>query len=168
MVQKQAYASFTMHGPHIFNIMPRSIRNLKNRPVDHMKRQLDHSWQLLQMSHRFMDTAQRRAGTNSLLDMVWIADALHRQEGGDCKSITAGGHPWRPRDWSQLSQLIIIIIIIIVHFINIKFNKQFEANTFTSIKVHNWSNSVKLFIKHFSWRLNQKGIIDLLLIINKK
>ncbi|KAK2161512.1 hypothetical protein LSH36_115g05062 [Paralvinella palmiformis] len=43
-------------------------------------------------------TTQRRAETSSLLDMVQIADALHRQEGGDYESITAGGHPWQPRD----------------------------------------------------------------------
>ena len=37
-------------------------------------------------------TAQMRAETNSLLDMVRTAHALHRQEGGSSESITEGGH----------------------------------------------------------------------------
>ena len=32
-------------------------------------------------------TAQRRAETNNLLDMIRIADALHRQEGGVVSSL---------------------------------------------------------------------------------
>jgi len=64
-----------------------------------MKRQLDKFLATVPGEPQILGyTAQRRAETNSLLDMVRIADALHRQEGGDCESITAGGHPWRHRD----------------------------------------------------------------------
>jgi len=101
VAQMQAYASFTMHGPHLFNIMPRSIRNMKNCPVDHMKRQLDKFLATVPDEPQIHGyTAQRRAETNSLLDMVRIADTLHRQKGGGCVSITADSHPWQPRDWS--------------------------------------------------------------------
>ena len=46
-------------------------------------------------------TAQRRAETNSLLDMVWTANALHRQEGGGSESIKVGGQPWQPKDGAE-------------------------------------------------------------------
>ena len=99
VIQKQAYASFTMHGPHPYNIMPMSIRNLKNCPVDHMKRQLDKFLATVPDESQIHGyTVQRRAEINSLLDMVQIADALHRQERGDCQSITSGSHPWQPRE----------------------------------------------------------------------
>jgi len=84
VVQRQAYASFTVHGPHLFNIMPMSIRNLKNCPVDHMKRQRDKS----------VPDSWLHCTKETLLYMVRIADALHRHEDGDCESITASGHPW--------------------------------------------------------------------------
>ena len=100
VVQKHAYASFTLHRPHLFNIILMSIRNLKNCPADHMKRQLDKFLATVPDEPQIHGyTAQRRAETNSLLYMARIKDALHRQEGGGC--ITAGGHPGRPKDRSQ-------------------------------------------------------------------
>ena len=95
VLRKQAYVSFTIHGPCLFNIMPMSIRNLKDYSVDHMKRQLDKFLATIPDKPQIHDyTAQRRAETNSLLDMVGTANALYRQEGGGSGSITASGHPW--------------------------------------------------------------------------
>ena len=71
VVQKQAFASYTMHGPCLFNIMPMSIRNLKNCSVDPMKRQLDKFLATIPYELQIDGyTVQRRAETNSLLGMV--------------------------------------------------------------------------------------------------
>ncbi|KAK2140291.1 hypothetical protein LSH36_1404g00023 [Paralvinella palmiformis] len=69
--------------------MPMTIRNLKNCPVDHMKRQLDKFLATVPDELQILGyTAQRRSEINSLLDMVQIASALRGQEGGDCESVT--------------------------------------------------------------------------------
>ena len=79
MVQKPAYASFTMHEPCLFNIIPLSIRNLKDCSVDHMKTPLDKFLATIPDKPQIHGyTAQRRAATNCLLDMVQTRNGLHR------------------------------------------------------------------------------------------
>jgi len=75
-----------------------SIRNQKNCPVDHMKRQLDKFLATVPDEPQIHGyTAQRRADTNSLLDMIRTADSQHRQEGGDYKSIIVGTQELIPK-----------------------------------------------------------------------
>ena len=73
-IKKIRYASLSMKGPQLFNILPAEIRNLNSCSVEVFKRALD----------RFLTnvpdeplipgyTAMRRADSNSLLDMIFVS-----------------------------------------------------------------------------------------------
>ena len=73
-IKKIRYASLSMKGPQLFNILPADIRNLNSCSVEVFKRALD----------RFLTnvpdeplipgyTAMRRADSNSLLDMIFVS-----------------------------------------------------------------------------------------------
>ena len=91
-------ASVTIHGTRLFNLLPADIRNLSGCNVDRFKNRLDRYLERVPDEPQIHGyTAQRRAESNSLIDMAKLAKALQWQEGGD-KSSCSGGHPWSPRD----------------------------------------------------------------------
>ena len=75
-IQKLQYASLPIHGQQLFNTLPPEIRNLTNLSVDCFKKRLDKYLQLIPDEPQIPGyTAQRRAESNSLLDMTRLATA---------------------------------------------------------------------------------------------
>ena len=99
-IQNLREASFTVHGPRLFNTLPAMIRNLTCCSVDTFKKKLDRHLALVPDQPQIQGyTAQRRADSNSLLDMSGLALHENSQEGRDLDkniSLTRGGHPWPP------------------------------------------------------------------------
>lgn len=75
-IRRLQYASLPIHGQQLFNTLPAEIRNLTNIDVDSFKRRLDKYLQLIPDEPQIPGyTAQRRAESNSLLDMTRLATA---------------------------------------------------------------------------------------------
>ena len=64
-------ASVTIHGTRLFNLLPADIRNLSGCNVDRFKNRLDRYLERVPDEPQIHDyTAQRRAESNSLIDMA--------------------------------------------------------------------------------------------------
>ncbi len=75
-VKQQRYASLRIHGARLFNSLPSHIRNLTNCTVDVLKKVLDRHLTSIPDEPQIQSyTAQRRADSNSLLDMTVLADS---------------------------------------------------------------------------------------------
>ena len=75
-IRKLQYASLPIHGQQLFNTLPPEICNLTNLSVDCFKRRLDKYLRLIPDEPQIPGyTAQRRAESNSLLDMIRLATA---------------------------------------------------------------------------------------------
>ena len=94
------YASFIIHAPRLFNILPAHIRNVTGCSVDTFKKKLDSYLKTVPDEPQIVGyTAMRRADSNSLLDMHALATAQlvnSTLEEEDRSSTTRGGHPWSP------------------------------------------------------------------------
>jgi hypothetical protein len=100
-VRSLRYASFAIHAPRLFNILPAHIRNITGCSVDSFKRQLDKYLRTVPDEPQIAGyTAMRRTDSNSLLHMTQYATAqlVSTLEGPDNSSVARGGHPWSPRD----------------------------------------------------------------------
>ena len=79
MVRRSPYvtaieASLRVHGTKLFNVMPRSIRNLTNCSKEEFKRKLDEVlWKVPDEPLLRRYTSYRRADSNSLLDMICLS-----------------------------------------------------------------------------------------------
>jgi len=93
-IQKLVYASLPYHGQQLFNSLPAPLRNLTGCTVELFKRRLDRYLQTIPDEAQIPGyTAQRRADSNSLLDMTRFAHAYqdHRVEvPGDTHTVTLG------------------------------------------------------------------------------
>ena len=93
-------ASFTTHGPRLFNTLPAKVRNITGCSIDTFKAKLDRHLSLVPDEPQIQGyTAQRRSETNSLLDMGRLALHNDEQEGEDLNqsgTLIRGGHPWPP------------------------------------------------------------------------
>ena len=89
-------ASFSVMGPRLFNSMPARIRNMNKCSTECFKRNLDNYLTTVPDEPQIQGyTSQRRAESNSLLDMIALVNTS--QDGGDSTmSTTRGGHPWSP------------------------------------------------------------------------
>ena len=73
-IKKIRYASLSMKGPQLFNILPADIRNLNSCSVDIFKRALDRFPTNVPDEPLIPGyTAMRRADSNSLLDMIFVS-----------------------------------------------------------------------------------------------
>ena len=71
--QSIRYASFKIHGPRLFNSMPKSIRNLSGCSKDFFKKKLDRFLSTVPDEPLIRGyTSQKQASSNSLIDMVKI------------------------------------------------------------------------------------------------
>ena len=93
-VQRLIEASLPVHGQRLFNILPSEIRNLTGCTTDSFKRRLDRYLKYIPDEPQIPGyTAQRRADSNSLLDMTRLAIAHHDTMGevpGDTVNVTLG------------------------------------------------------------------------------
>ena len=93
-VQKLLYASLPVHGQKLFNTLPPDLRNITGCTVESFKRRLDRSLLTIPDEPQIPGyTAQRRADSNSLLDMTRLAEACHNYEvevPGDTQTVTLG------------------------------------------------------------------------------
>ena len=93
-VQRLLYASLPVHGQQLFNSLPAEIRNTTGCTVDCFKRKLDKYLQTVPDEPQISGyTAQRRADSNSLLDMTRLATAHHQlmvEVPGDHSNVTLG------------------------------------------------------------------------------
>ena len=91
-IQNLIYASLPIHGQRLFNTLPADIRNITGCSVDSFKRRLDKYLQSVPDEPQIPGyTAQRRAESNSLLDMSCLANARHEpvvEEPGDSTNVT--------------------------------------------------------------------------------
>ena len=77
-VQKLTDASLPVHGQRLFNTLPPEIRNLTGCTTDSFKRRLDKYLSTIPDEPQIPGyTAQRRADSNSLLDMTRVGNAHH-------------------------------------------------------------------------------------------
>ena len=75
-VQRLIYASLPVHGQQLFNALPTEVRNLTGCTVDAFKSKLDRFLQTVPDEPQIQGyTAMRRAGSNSLLDMIKFSTA---------------------------------------------------------------------------------------------
>ena len=75
-VRRLREASLPVRGQNLFNIMPQHIRDIKNCSVDSFKRRLDAFLGTVPDEPQIPGyTAQRRAESNSLLDMTCLASS---------------------------------------------------------------------------------------------
>ena len=98
-VQSLRYASFAVHAPRLFNILPLHIRNTTGCSIDTFKRKLDAYLATVPDEPQITGyTAIRRADSNSLLEMHALATAqlVDTLDEADKTSPTGGGHPWTP------------------------------------------------------------------------
>ena len=96
-VKSLRYASFAVHAPRLFNVLPAGIRNISGCKVDFFKNKLDCFLKTVPDEPQITGyTAMRRASSISLLDMHALATAqlVNRLEGGDKSTAVGGGHPW--------------------------------------------------------------------------
>lgn len=78
-IQRLVYASLPVHGQQLFNTLPAELRNITGCTVDCFKRVLDKYLKTVPDEPQIPGyTAQRRAETNSLLDMAHFAIAHHQ------------------------------------------------------------------------------------------
>ena len=93
-VQKLVYASLPVHGQQLFNTLPSNIRNLTGCSLDKFKRELDRYLATIPDEPQIPGyTAQRRADSNSLLDMTRLGQAYHKtvlEVPGDTHTVTPG------------------------------------------------------------------------------
>ena len=93
-VQNLLYSSLPIHGQRLFNTLPRELRSVTGCSVDSFKRKLDRYLQSIPDEPQIPGyTAQRRAETNSLLDMTRLATARHEpvvEVPGDTREVTIG------------------------------------------------------------------------------
>lgn len=93
-VQKLVYASLPVHGQQLFNTLPADLRNFTGCTVDTFKRNLDRYLVSIPDEPKIPGyTAQRRADSNSLLDMTRLGHAYHRsvvEVPGDTQTVTPG------------------------------------------------------------------------------
>ena len=77
-VQKLIYASLPIHGQQLFNTLPVELRNITGCTVESFKRRLDRYLITIPDEPQIPGyTAQRRAESNSLLDMTSLSQAYH-------------------------------------------------------------------------------------------
>ena len=74
-IQRLRYASLPVHGHQLFNMLPAEVRNTTGCTVDCFKKKLDKYLRAVPQIPGY--TVQRRAETNSVLDMARIATAHH-------------------------------------------------------------------------------------------
>ena len=95
-VQNLIYSSLPIHGQQLFNILPRELRNVTGCSMDSFKRKLDRYIQCVPDEPQIPGyTAQRRAETNSLLDMTRLVSAHHEpmmEVPGDQTNVTLGSN----------------------------------------------------------------------------
>ena len=92
-IQKLLYASLPVHGQQLFNTLPVELRNTTGCTVDSFKRRLDRYLSTIPDEPQIPGyTAQRRAESNSLLDMTRLGEAYHIVEEvpGDTHIVTLG------------------------------------------------------------------------------
>ena len=92
-IQKLRYASLPVHGQQLFNTLPAELRNITGCTVDSFKRRLDRYLNTIPDEPQIPGyTAQRRAESNSLLDMTRLGEAYHIVEEvpGDIQTVTLG------------------------------------------------------------------------------
>ena len=78
-IKKLFYASLPVHGQQLFNTLPTDIRSITRCSVDCFKRKLDkYLWTVPNEPQIPGYTAQRRADSNSLVDMSRYASAHHQ------------------------------------------------------------------------------------------
>ena len=78
-IQTLIYASLPIRGQQLFNILPARIRNMTGCSVDCFKRKLDGYLKTVPDEPQILGyTAQRRAETNSLIDMARFSPAHHQ------------------------------------------------------------------------------------------
>ena len=71
LIRNLKEASFTIHGPQLFNVLPKWIRNITGVSVDKFKDKLDEFLQTIPDEPQIIGyTAIRRADSNSIIDMV--------------------------------------------------------------------------------------------------
>ena len=80
LVKRLREASLPVNGQQLYNILPPAIRNISGCSVDSFKRKLDKFLETVPDEPLIQGyTAQRRAESNSLLDMACLANAHHTQ-----------------------------------------------------------------------------------------
>ena len=93
-IQSLVYASLPVHGQQLFNTLPIELRNLTGCTVEIFKRRLDTYLMTIADEPQIQGyTAQRRADSNSLLDMTRLTYAYHSYVvgvPGDAKLVTSG------------------------------------------------------------------------------
>jgi len=95
-VQRLIDASLPVHGQQLFNTLPLEIRNIMGCTVDSFKRRLDRYLKTIPDEPQIPGyTAQRRAESNSLLDMTRLT--ISHQDSmvevpGDTHNVTPGSH----------------------------------------------------------------------------
>ena len=78
-IKRLFYASLPVHGQQLFNTLPTDIRSITRCSVDCFKRKLDkYLWTVPDEPQIPGYTAQRRADSNSLVDMSRYASAHHQ------------------------------------------------------------------------------------------
>ena len=95
-VKRLREASLPVRGQQLFNILPPHIRNIKDCSVDSFKRRLDTFLGTVPDEPQIPGyTAQRRAASNSLLDMTCLASSHYMpvvDVPGDSLEAEAGSH----------------------------------------------------------------------------
>ena len=77
-VQSLIYASLPIHGQRLFNTLPIELRNIHNCTVEVFKKRLDDYLKTIPDEPQIQGyTSQRRAESNSLLDMTRLVYAYH-------------------------------------------------------------------------------------------
>ena len=93
-IQKLRHASLSVHGQRLFNTLPQYLRNITRCSVDSFKRRLDHYLLTIPDEPQIPGyTAQRRADSNSLLDMTRHANSYQDsmvELPGDTVTVTPG------------------------------------------------------------------------------
>ena len=75
-IQALEHATLPVRGQHLFNTLPRDIRNMTGCKVDMFKRRLDNYLSTIPDEPQVLGyTAQRRADSNSVLDMAKFVNA---------------------------------------------------------------------------------------------
>ena len=81
IVQSLAYASLPVHGQRLFNTLPAELRNITGCSIDVFKCRLDrYLWTIPDEPQIPGYTAQRRADSNSLLDMTRFGLSYHEPD----------------------------------------------------------------------------------------
>ena len=75
-IQALKHATLPVRGQQLFNTLPRDIRNMTGCKVDTFKRRLDNYLSTIPDEPQVLGyTAQRRANSNSVLDMAKFVNA---------------------------------------------------------------------------------------------